>query len=59
MTAEEMNFISFSAYNGWFEKFVVRNNVKPSSRLHGKGDSSLPITYAEIMQDIRQEAVKF
>ncbi len=59
MNVEEMNLIPFSASNGWFEKFLVRNNIQPSLRLDGRGDSSLPIMNAEIMQDIRQEAVKF
>ncbi len=59
MTAEEMNLMSFSAYNGWLEKLHLHNKIKPFLKLHGKGGSLLPITHAEIMADIREEALKF
>ena len=49
---EARNILNFHAYRGCVEKFLLRSSVQLLSRLHGKGDVTLPTDHAEKMRRI-------
>ncbi len=46
----------YNSIIGYIEKFIRRNNINRSVRLHGRGGTSLPSNYEQRMEEIRSIA---
>ena len=59
MLAEKMGVEDFKGSNGWIQKFIRRNNIGHSVRLHGEAASSQAAQFAAEIDDIRDDLKQF
>ena len=56
MVASDLNLPNFKASRGWMKKYIRRNGIQSSIKLHGKGRAILPENVAQRISEIQNIA---
>ncbi len=59
ITAGTLGIAEFSASNGYIEKFIRRNKMQRSVKLHDIGSSAVPSNYEQRMEEIRSVSANY